>query len=153
MLAASPLPTKSPAAGTTIGIFVAAFFVAIAEGMLPVTMTSTLAATSSPTSVGILSGLPSAYLCSISRFLFSHNQGRAAPFGARRDWPLRAPPWQQSDPLAPPAGRRRRFLFRECRIGATMAPAPGELSDLRGRRAQHPDRNCTETPVSAVLSL
>src|ERR1700730_18063083 len=25
---------------------------------------------------------------------------------------------QPSDPLAPPAGRRRRFLFGECRIGA-----------------------------------
>src|SRR6202521_5493623 len=47
----------------------------------------------------------------------------------------------------PPAGRRRRFRFSECRIGATMAPArsaaPGELSDLPGRRAQHPDRDRT----------
>ena len=25
-----------------------------------------------------------------------------------------------------------------------MVPAPGELSDLRGRRAQHPDRDRTE---------
>ena len=33
---------------------------------------------------------------------------------------------QPSDPLAPPAGRRRRFLFRECRIGATRSAAPGE---------------------------
>jgi two-component sensor histidine kinase len=34
---------------------------------------------------------------------------------------------------APAAGRRRRFLFRELRIGATMAPAPGRLIELRGR--------------------
>ena len=53
----------------------------------------------------------------------------------------------------PPAGRRRRFRFSECRIGATMAPArsaaPGELSDLRGRRAQHPDRDRTEMESDA----
>ena len=63
---------------------------------------------------------------------------------------------QPSDPLAPPAGRRRRFLFRECRIGATMAPArsaaPGELSDLRGRRAQHPDRDRTEMDCARVVA-
>jgi hypothetical protein len=48
---------------------------------------------------------------------------------------------QQSDPLAPPAGRGRRcrrFLFRECRIGATLAPtapAPAIATALRGRQA------------------
>src|ERR1700686_2510932 len=65
---------------------------------------------------------------------------------------------QPSVPPAPPAGRRRRFLFRECRIGATMAPArsaaPGELSDLRGRRAQHRDCDrsemATERPARAA---
>src|SRR6202521_2410528 len=47
--------------------------------------------------------------------------------------------WSLSLVRSPPAGRRRRFRFSECRIGA-----PGELSDLRGRRAQHPDRDRTE---------
>ena len=76
-------------------------------------------------------GSPPCFLSDISGWSLSLGGGRRADM-------------QQSDPLARPAGRRRRFLFRECRIGATMAPAPGELSDLRGRRAQHPDRDRTE---------
>ena len=38
-------------------------------------------------------------------------------------------------PAGAAAGRRRRF--------PTMAPAPGERSELRGQRAQHPDRERT----------
>src|ERR1700735_4617734 len=45
---------------------------------------------------------------------------------------------QPSGPLAPPAGRRRRFLFGECRIGAVGCAA------LRWRRAS---RGVTKTCV------
>jgi hypothetical protein len=51
---------------------------------------------------------------------------------------------QPSDPLAPPAGRRRRFLFRECRIGATMAP--GAVGGAG--RAQRPTGSPCATPRS-----
>ena len=90
---------------------------------------------------------PPCFLSDISGWSLSLGGGAAA----------RRADMQQSDPLAPPACRRRRFLFRECRIGATMAPArsaaPGELSDLRGRRAQHPDRDRTHRGVSLLERL
>src|ERR1700681_4243303 len=45
---------------------------------------------------------------------------------------------------APPAGRRRRFLFSECRIGATMAPARSAAGEQPpGRRLS---RRATGSP-------
>ena len=47
----------------------------------------------------------------------------------------------RTDPLAPPAGRRRRFLFSGWgRNDGARAPA----AQLRGRLRYHPDRNSTE---------
>jgi hypothetical protein len=63
---------------------------------------------------------------------------------------------QQQDPLAPPAGLLADVadsVLANCGWGATMepplvrsatmAPAPVELPELRGRRARHPDRDRT----------
>jgi hypothetical protein len=48
-------------------------------------------------------------------------------------------PWPQSGPLAVADS-----FFANRRIGVPMAMAPGELSELRGRGAQHPDRDRIE---------
>src|ERR1700684_2180251 len=55
--------------------------------------------------------------------------------------------------LEPPAGRRRGFLFRELRIGATMAPAPGRLIELRGRRHNTPIESTLTEALSRPFSL
>ena len=64
-----------------------------------------------------------------------------------------APEWREADPLAPPGGCRRRFLFSACRIGATLelgrsgrammtvvVPAPATGSSTTARpHPQHPN--------------
>ena len=98
---------------------------------------ATGSSTTAPRFNNCVEGSPPCFLSDISGWrdgaLYPLARGCRAPRRPATERPARAACW----PTSP-------TLFRECRIGATMAPAPGELSDLRGRRARHPDRDRTE---------